>query len=80
MITETCGNCRFFQQYHNSNLGICKRFPPTAIRWESKRGEVGPEVQGSEPIGHFLKIANHEWCGEWKKVTPRDLRQRKARE
>ena len=57
-MNATCEHCRFFQ----SELSECRRHPPV----ESRRSFAPPTLASDF---RFPRVANGNWCGEWKGVT-----------
>lgn len=58
IISERCGNCRFFyvplvsrNKPRNENVGQCRRYPP---------------ITSSSAGGLFVKVKKSDWCGEFK--------------
>lgn len=52
MSEQTCGNCRFYQQFYGwDDCGACRRYPPTVTHQDDLA--VPPMVRADN------------WCGEW---------------
>jgi len=58
---ETCSNCRFFLDYENERLGMCRRYPPT----------LAPPLRSPHDEAWIRPVtAVDDWCGEHQVNTP----------
>ena len=71
IVTESCGNCRFWLAPDNEGEpGYCRREPPKAFMIQ-RPSHNGLKLSGSQPVEtqlmtNFPPTNEDIWCGEWR--------------
>lgn len=69
MAEETCGGCRFYNNYMEDGTVLdrsdCRRYPPRNIYWKN-RDSVGTD---------WPEVTSAMWCGEFSATSPHPIKE-----